>query len=180
MLDNIYALYTFRMICTGFVLFGALHYAALIFKFNLAEVIGKRIPYANVVIYAVFALSAIYLAFDRTTWLPFLGETVLPGALVPVKTNSGNTMVEVHVRPGAKVAYWSAKPSSETKQVDSAYDDYSNGGVVMADDKGVATLSFDKGGEYTVPSGKTIMSHVHYREFSDVYGMVGPVQTAFI
>ncbi len=180
MFDDVYSLYTFRMICTGLVLFGAIHYAAMIFKFNLAEAIGKRVPYAAVIIYAMFALSALYLAFDRTTWLPFLGESVLPGSLVPIKAHSGNTHVEVHVRPGAKVAYWAAKPSSDVKAVDAAYDDYSNGGVVMADDKGVAVLTFDKGGEYVVPSGKQLMSHVHYREFGDVYGMVGPVQTAFV
>jgi hypothetical protein len=50
----------------------------------------------------------------------------------------------------------------------------------MANDLGVATLTFNKGTEYVVPSGKQLKSHVHYREFNDKVGMVGPVQSVFI
>jgi hypothetical protein len=106
---------------------------------------------------------------------------VLPSAVVPLKTNVGDTVVDVKVAPGAKVAYWAAKPGSNPEiPVEKAYDDYSNSGVVLANDLGVAVLTFNKGTEYVVPSGKQLKSHVHYREFNDKIGMVGPVQSVFV
>jgi len=177
-----------RMIMTGIFLFGAVHYDEMFFNFNLAEYLNlvffrvfRKRGVVDKVIYAIFAICAIILAFDRTTWLPFLGDTVLPSAVVPLKTNVGDTTVDVKVAPDAKVAFWAAKPgaNSETK-VEQAYDDYSNSGVVLANDLGVATLTFNKGTEYVVPSGKHLKSHVHYREFNDKIGMIGPVLSVFI
>ena len=206
-MTDVYVMYTLRMVVTAIVLFSALHYGALFFDYNLAEyfnlvyfrVFNKRAAIHKIV-YALFAICGLILAIDRTTWLPFLGDTVLPSAVVPLKTNVGDTIVEVNVTPGAKVVYWAAKPVKEIETssssslldeygiirerrvplVEQAYDDFSNSGVVLANDLGVATLSFDKGSEYVVPSGKQLKSHVHYREFSDKLGMVGPVQSVFL
>lgn len=187
-MQEVYTLYTIRMIMTGIVLFGAVHYGAMVFDLNLAEYLNlvffrtfRKRGVVDKVIYALFAICAIILAFDRTTWLPFLGDTVLPSAVVPLKTNVGDTTVDVKVAPGAKVVFWAAKPGTnpETK-VEQAYDDYSNSGVVLANDLGVATLTFNKGTEYVVPSGKQLKSHVHYREFNDKIGMVGPVRSVFV
>jgi hypothetical protein len=187
-MEEIYLLYTLRMIITGVVLFGAIHYGALVFDYNLAEyfnlfffrVFRKR-GSVDKIIYAIFAICGLILAFDRTTWLPFLGDTVLPSAVVPLKTNIGDTTVDVKVAPGAKVAFWAAKPGSNPDiKVANAYDDYSNSGVVLANDLGVATLTFNKGTEYVVPSGKRLKSHVHYREFHDKHGIVGPVKSVFV
>lgn len=74
-----------------------------------------------------------------------------------------------------------AKPGDnpDTPVVD-AYGKYDNSGVVMSDASGIATLVFEKGTEYTVPSGKHLKSHVHYRELTGAYGMIGPVKTVFI
>ncbi len=187
--------YTIHMLVTGIALFGALHYLSMAAGFNFAEYLSilffkKRFP-LHTVIYVLFGACALYLVLQRDTWLPFLGETVMPSALVPIKANSGNTTVSVNVKPGAKVVYWSAKPgsksdeklpghkSSETIGVEDAYADYANSGVVQADSNGVAKLSFDKGTDYVVPGGRTISSHVHYREMDLQYGMMGPVQTVY-
>ena len=187
-MQEIYTLYTIRMVVTGIVLFGAIHYGAMIFDFNLAEYLNlvffrvfRKRGIVDKIIYAIFAICAVILAFDRTTWLPFLGDSVLPAAVVPLKTNVGDTVVEVKVAPGAKVAYWAAKPGSNPEiPVEKAYDDYSTSGVVLANDLGVAVLTFNKGTEYVVPSGKQLKSHVHNREFNDKMGMVGPVQSVFV
>ena len=147
----------------------------------------------NKVIYFIVGISAIVLAFDRTLWLPFLGESVLPSVLIPLSSNSAsastsntanatNSMhVKVNVKPNTKVAYWAARPGNnpETPVAD-AYDKFDNSGVVMSDASGIATISFEKGTEYTVPSGRQLKSHVHYRELSGEYGMIGPVQTVFV
>lgn len=178
--------YTIHMIVTGIALFGALHYLSMAAGFNFAEYLSivffkKRFP-LHTVIYVLFGACALYLVLQRDTWLPFLGETVMPSALVPIKANSGNTTVSVNVKPGAKVVYWSAKPGSKSDEkpwVEDAYADYANSGVVQADSNGVAKLSFDKGTDYVVPGGRTISSHVHYREMDLQYGMMGPVQTVY-
>ena len=97
-MTEIYLMYTLRMIMMGIVLFGAAHYGAMIFDFNLAEYLSKktRIPVICKIIYAIFAIGALILAFDRDTWLPFLGDTVMPSSIVPLKTNvGGDTKVQV-------------------------------------------------------------------------------------
>ena len=146
------------------------------------------------IIYVVVAISALILAFQRDTWLPFLGESVLPGAVLALKTNSGDTTVDVKVKPLTKVAYWAAKPESkpESKPTDGAsegnkavppvkdaYAHFENSGVVVANEQGVAKLVFNKGTSYVVPSGRKIESHVHYREFGED-GMMGPVKSVFV
>lgn len=198
---NIWLYTSVRMVAVAIVLIGGVNWFAVAFGYNLVETINrilsgvfrKRLS-LDKVIYFIVGLCAIVLAFDRTLWLPFLGETVLPSVLIPVTSATANdNTVEVHVAPNTKVAYWSAKPgnnpeiptvnespSSSLPTVKDAYGKYENSGVVMSDENGVATLAFKKGTAYVVPSGKHIGSHVHYRELSGEYGMIGPVQSVFV
>jgi uncharacterized membrane protein YuzA (DUF378 family) len=180
------------MILLAIVIIGALNWGFHTFGYNLVEMLNRflsgvfkrRLPLDRI-IYVVVAVSAVALAVQRDTWLPFLGESVLPGAVVPLKKNSGDTTVDVKVKPLAKVAYWAAKPESKPAEVGNvppvkaAYDDFENSGVVVANDQGVATLVFNKGTSYVVPSGRKIESHVHYREFGED-GMMGPIKSVFI
>ena len=197
-----YSALVFHMVLIAIVLVGALNWGFHTFGYNLVEMLNRflsgvfkrRLPLDRV-IYVVVAVSALILAFQRDTWLPFLGNSVLPGAVVPLKKNMGDTTVDVKVMPGAKVAYWAAEPetklgatdkgASEGNKADSvplvraAYDQFENSGVVVANDQGVATLVFNKGTSYIVPSGRKLESHVHYREFGED-GMMGPVKSVFI
>ena len=183
------------MVLIALVLVGALNWGFHTFGYNLVEMLNRffsgvfkrRLPLDRI-IYVVVAISALILAFQRDTWLPFLGESVLPGAVVALKTNSGDTTVDVKVKSGTKVAYWAAKPESKPESkpaaegpvlVKAAYDDFENSGVVVANEQGVAKLVFNKGTSYVVPSGRKIESHVHYREFGED-GMMGPVKSVFI
>jgi uncharacterized membrane protein YuzA (DUF378 family) len=187
--DNIWLFTSVRMFVIAIVLIGGVNWFAVAFGYNLVEslnrilsrVFHKRLP-LDTVIYFIVGLCSIALAFDRTLWLPFLGESVLPSALVSVTSAKASTnKVDVHVRPNVKVAYWSANPGNNPDTpVEEAYGKFENSGVVMSDDKGVATLSFEKGTEYVVPSGKRLKSHVHYRELAGKYGMMGPVQSVFV
>jgi uncharacterized membrane protein YuzA (DUF378 family) len=191
MMDGNIWLYTsVRMVLIAIVLIGGVNWFAVAFGYNLVESINrilsgvfrKRLS-IDKVIYFIVGVCAIVLAFDRTLWLPFLGETVLPSVLIPVTSATANdNTVEVHVTPNTKVAYWSAKPGKNTEipTVKDAYGNFENSGVVMSDEDGIATLAFDKGTAYVVPSGKHIGSHVHYRELTGEYGMIGPVQSVFI
>lgn len=187
--DNIWLYTTVRMIAVAVVLIGGVNWFAVAFGYNLVESLNRFLSTVfrrrlslDKLIYFVVGLCAIALAFDRTLWLPFLGESVLPSALVPVSSlKNGTERVEVHVTPNTKVAYWSAKPGNNPDTpVEDAYGNFENSGVVMSDEKGVATLTFNKGTEYVVPSGKRLKSHVHYRELAGKYGMIGPVQSVFV
>jgi uncharacterized membrane protein YuzA (DUF378 family) len=193
-----YSAAVFHMVLIALVLVGALNWGFHTFGYNLVEMLNRflsgvfkrRLPLDRI-IYVVVAISALILAFQRDMWLPFLGETVLPGAIVALKTNSGDTTVDVHVKPGTKVVYWAAEPSHDTEgvgasegnkvvpPVKAAYDKFENSGVVAANEQGVAKLVFNKGTSYIVPSGRKIESHVHYREFGED-GMMGPVKSVFI
>jgi uncharacterized membrane protein YuzA (DUF378 family) len=183
-----YSAAVFHMVLIALVLVGALNWGFHTFGYNLVEMLNRflsgvfkrRLPLDRI-IYVVVAISALILAFQRDTWLPFLGESVLPGAVLALKTNSGDTTVDVKVKPGTKVAYWAAKPEAEgaVPQVKVAYDDFENSGVVVANEQGVAKLVFNKGTSYVVPSGRKLESHVHYREFGED-GMMGPVKSVFV
>ncbi len=174
-----------RMILTTVVLVGALNWGATAFGYNLVELLSKNLnnlfktnyPFDKIV-YIIVAICAILLAYDRTTWLPFLGKSVLPDSLVPLKTpTTSDTKVTIKTEPNTKIAYWAALPKGEHPDVITAYDDFSNSGVVMSDSNGNAELPVLAGSSYVVPSGRKISRHVHYRILGEPYGMMGPIET---
>jgi len=187
---NTYHIYTVKMIFMGFIIFGALNYGMTAIGFNIIDIVSNKINnqintqiYLDKIIYVIIAISALMLMFNRTTWLPFLGTCVFPSkGLIPNKINNdGDKKIEVIVKPNTRIAYWSSiqKNPNQIPDVVSAYDDYSNSGVVTSDNNGVAILSFKLGTDYIVPGNKLIKRHVHYRELDLEYGMMGEVQTVF-
>ena len=196
MLDgNIWMKTTIRMIAIAAIIAGGINWFAVAFGYNLVDLLNsalsrffKKQLSLNKVIYFIVGISAIVLAFDRTLWLPFLGDSVLPSVLIPLSSASASTSnstgaqkIQVKVSPNTKVAYWAARPGNNPEiPVADAYSKFDNSGVIMSDASGTATISFEKGTEYTVPSGRQLKSHVHYRELSGEYGMIGPVQTVFV
>ena len=168
------------------VIVGALNWGLTALDYNVVDKLNTGLnglvntnTYLDKIIYGAVAIAAIILALKRDSWLPFLGYTVMPSSLIPLKQNKGDISVTVQVRPNAKVAYWATSPNkkSETPDVRTAYGDYSNSGVVMADKNGKATLVVAKGTSYIVPSGVEIARHVHYRELTDEWDMMKPIKT---
>ena len=132
-------------------------------------------------IYLFGGICTIIFIMNTYNWLPFLGETVFPSSLVPLKTVEGDTTITINTLSNTKIAYWSSKPSDKkTPGVEEAYDDYSNSGVVMSDSNGKAVLTFNKGTDYIVPGGKLIKKHVHYRVLDGDWALIGPVKTVYI
>jgi uncharacterized membrane protein YuzA (DUF378 family) len=174
-----------RMILTGVVVVGAVNWGTTAFGYNLVELLSNllnnlfKTNYCfDKGIYVVVAVCGVLLASSRTTWLPFLGKSVLPGSLVPLKTpTQSNMKVSIKTEPNAKVAYWAALPTGENPDVFTAYGDYSNSGVVMSDANGNAELPILAGSGYTVPSGRRLERHVHYRVVDEHRGMMGVVRT---
>ncbi len=161
-----------RMIVTALVIIGAINWGTTALGYNLVDMFSKTVNgYLKTdypidkVIYFIVAGCAIALALRRTTWLPFLGRSVLPGNLVTVQTPAkADKKVKITTKPKAKIAYWAAYGKDKKEQdVFDAYGDFTNSGVVVADDKGVAELPIIEGGGYTVPSGKKLPRHIHYR-----------------
>jgi uncharacterized membrane protein YuzA (DUF378 family) len=140
--------------------------------------------YANI-LYIVIGAAALPLLFQRDMYLPFLGETVLPGgALVPKTPQNANQQVTIRTRPGAKVVYWTAEPNpnqgSDLPSPEDAYGEFENSGVVEADTSGHAILRFRGPPQtYTVPFKGRLDPHVHFR-ISNENGFMERVQIVYV
>jgi uncharacterized membrane protein YuzA (DUF378 family) len=175
-------LFKFAMVV---LIVGALAWLSVgIFQINPVEkLLGFRSPAARVV-YILVGICAVAIMFNRDTYLPFLGETVLPCAIIPEQLPEGaDTQVKVHVTPGAKVLYWAAEPATEglknIKDWRGAYLKYMNSGVVKANEEGVATLMVRKPQPYRVPWKGQLEPHIHFRE-CNTDGMVSRIKTVFL
>ena len=169
------------------VILGALNWGLTALNFNVVNFFNvqiNRLLNTNIqldkVIYLIIAIASFQL-MKRDVFLPFLGQTVIPPSVIPLKKNKYQTdTVKIHVKPNSKVIYWATKKLDSNKNsVWKAYDDYSNSGVVMSDKNGVAILKLQKGSGYIVPWGnKYIPPHVHYRiELSP--GKLGRIETIY-
>lgn len=129
----------------------------------------------------IIGICAVSLAFNRDFYLPFLGQTVLPIVKEVSHIQLGTTESKVQLSklpPNSKVIYWAAMPGKDTlTDPFAAYGDYSNSGVVVADEKGEAELKLNCPMQYKV-RGKTLHKHVHYRvEDPKMKGMFSRIYT---
>ncbi len=149
---------------------------------NFVEsVVGKTF---GRIIYVLVGIAAVTIMFNRDTYLPFLGETVLPCTTIPERVPPGATKeLRVPAPAGSKVLYWAAEPAmEELKQIPTwqqAYSKFENAGVVTTDSTGVAILKVRNPQPYLVPFKGRIEPHVHFR-ICDGTGMLGRVKTVFI
>jgi uncharacterized membrane protein YuzA (DUF378 family) len=135
-------------------------------------------------VYMAVGLAALYLAVQRDVYLPFLGETVLPCSLLEERGVQGaDTEVPLGGLPaGAKILFWASESAAGptlTPDWRKAYGAFENAGVTHADAQGFATLRVRRPQAYSVPSGKRLDSHVHWR-VCGVNGFIGPVQTTWV
>lgn len=149
---------------------------------GVKALLGRKL---SSIVFILVGISALLLALRRDVYLPFLGQTVFPGAMLSAKTPQGaNDTVTLTVRPGAKVVYWAAEPDAHKTGVAAdwkeAYGSFENSGVVVADDMGTALLRIRGPPQpYKVPLKGTLRSHVHFRVEQEG-GFFGPVQTKYI
>ena len=136
----------------------------------------------NKFIYLLILIASIMVIIKRETWLPFLGTSVLPESLIPLKIPlNANTNITVKTKPNSKIAYWSTLPGKDDDKIDviTAYGDYSNSGVTMSDKNGIAILPIQIGTGYIVPNGRHIQRHLHYRVVGMPYGLIGKIKTIY-
>jgi len=162
----------------------ALNYGAVaIFRFGFLELLlGRGI--AARAIYGLIGFAALMIMFDRDTYLPFLGETVMPASVLAERLPAGASVaIKVRVPPGSKVMYWAAEPATEglelMKDWREAYQTFENAGVTHADSRGNAILKVRPPQAYSVPFRGRLDPHVHYR-VCHPDGMMGRVETVFL
>tara|TARA_B110000908_G_scaffold172389_1_gene239511 strand:- start:3038 stop:3604 length:567 start_codon:yes stop_codon:yes gene_type:complete len=172
-------------VCAILVIVGSINCGSMALGKDLVQIIAnklrtiKDLPYEKI-IYLAIATAGIILATNKDFWMPFLGDSVLPHQIIPLKNNKKyDTILKVPVPKGAKVAYWAALPNDKTPPVTNAYGQFNNSGVVMADNNGIAELKVLKGSGYIVPSGRYIAPHVHYRVLNNELAMMGPVKKVY-
>lgn len=153
-------------------------YASLLFVMT-----SKNAPIFQFVSLIVFVLT-LYVMFQRDTYLPFLGKSVLPMSvlkdqLVPEGADKEVT-VAVAAKDGTKVIYWGALPADKTMETPwVAYGNYANTGIAVVKD-GHVTFRFQCPAKYRVPSGRALDRHVHYRTCCDKNVMLSPIQTVYV
>jgi len=182
MILNTYKIILINIFMNVLVFIVAINSVSSKFGFDGFNKIDSMIGYnISKLIYILAGIAILFLAIKKQTWLPFLGETIIPSILIPETINIGDTTIKIKIKPNTKVAYWSALPSTDEKPtVDKAYGNYSNAGVSKSDNDGFATLTFNKGTGYVVPDGRYIKPHIHYRELNNEYSMIGPVNTIYL
>jgi hypothetical protein len=166
-----------------FVIVGAINWGMIGgLRVNLVErLLGKGSGLSRVV-YILVGVSALMLAFNRDTYLPFLGESVFPCSVLSDQTPPGATRsVTVQAEPGAKVVFWASEPAdgSGVPTWQGAYRGYLNAGVATADASGKAVLKVRDPQPYTVPFKGKLDAHVHFRICGPT-GFVGRIKTVFL
>lgn len=171
----------FHIVVISLVLLGAINWLSI--GATGVDLVRLGLPprYAKWV-YIVIGVAALSLVFRKDIYLPFLGETILPGGALVVKTpQNANEQVSIRTLPNAKVVYWAAEPNpTQGKNLPTwseAYDEYENSGVAVADGGGNAILRFRGPPQaYTVPIKGRLEPHIHFR-ICDSNGVMGPVQS---
>ena len=178
--------YSNHILLVTLVIIGSINWGAHALGYNFVDILSQElnklfksnIPINNI-IYIIVAFAGLILASRQTTWLPFLGETVLPESLIPLKTiPTSDKTIQINTLPNVKIAYWTALNKGDHTIVNQAYGNYENSGVVMSDSNGIAVLPIMTGTGYTLPSGCILPRHIHYRVIGHYNNsMIGKVNT---
>lgn len=159
--------------------------------FYLVQASGLQINYNSFgyrIVAFMIGLCALYFAFDRDYYLPFLGKSVIP---IIQKKSLSNNLKEIkltNLPPNTRILYWAAKSEyPSTGEVDwRVYNDYSNSGVVQSDIIGNTNVKIECPVEYNVPlffglGKRRLKRHLHYRyEIPGQIGLFSRVYTKYI
>jgi len=133
--------------------------------------------------YIFIVLVAIYLMFRRETYLPFLGESVVPYSVFTEKINPITSItanpinIKINTPNAEKVIWWAASEDQHkvAQTPEEAYNEYENSGVSNVSKDGTVSIVFPCPTQYKIPSGRILKKHLHYRETHG--GMLSEVKT---
>ena len=124
----------------------------------------------------------LYLLFDIKTYLPFLGETVLPSKLL-CNNNKNNDIINnnnlIHLKIKTdinteKIVWWAADEEDNRKVINDpkeAYKNYNNSGISLVDNGHTEVVLLCP--KSYIAGGRELPKHLHYRESKkDVLGDV--------
>ncbi len=162
--------------------------------FYLVQASGLKINYGSFgyrLLAFMIGICALYFAFDRDYYLPFLGKSVIPIIKDGFDKTNSNNLKEIkltNLPPNTRILYWAAKSVYPTTgEVDwRVYNDYSNSGVVQSDIIGNTIVKIECPVEYNVPlflglGKKRLKRHLHYRyEIPGQTGLFSRVYTKYI
>jgi uncharacterized membrane protein YuzA (DUF378 family) len=132
------------------VLLGALNYGFKVFNYDFMEYIKN--VHMRQFIYVIISLSALLLAFQRDTYLPQFGPSMIPSNAFKEYHNFDTQSIKILANGGIKIVYW----ANNSINSDNGFNNYENSGIVPVDDDNTATLYF-KCPENTLPK------HIYYR-----------------
>lgn len=177
-----------HMVAMALLVVGGLNWGLLGLSAGRLDAFRPLGSWGRIVAHVLVGMAALWVAGRRDTYLPFLGETVIPCAILADRVPE-HADKEVHVdglKPGAKVLFWAAEPATEglarIRTWQQAYLEFANAGVATVDGEGRAVFHIRKPAGYVVPGGRGLTAHVHWRicgsgSEDGAAGMLGPVQT---
>lgn len=179
-----YYLHMLAFILTAIGALNAVSYGALGFDaLYYLNVVTFNSRQFLLLVYVLMALSVIHLIGKRDSYLPFLGESVIPMSLPEYTPKDGklHTIINVDDPEAVKVMYWSANPSSIVfNNHDRAYQNFNNAGIVPVVDKQAKLILTNCPAQYKVPqyglSEQTLPKHIHFR-YIRASGMASEVFT---
>lgn len=138
----------------------------------------------------IVVLSAIFLGCFRDTYLPFLGNSIIPltsfvSEKIPDGANISYILNTKDYPNGTRVFYWGAKSTNKNTIQSNpikAYGDYNNSGVSIVNN-GKAVLKFFCPDKYSINYIKgtflknNIERHLHYRIECPDSGFLSSVKT---
>jgi len=179
--DIQYGMKVINKLAMVWLIFGAILLGTLgLTRVNLLDKLFGKQSVLTRIVYIGIGISAISLAFNRDTYLPFLGESVFPCSVLGNQTPPGATRsIHVHVQPDAKVVFWAAEPGDGLGTWKEAYRGYQNAGITTADSAGMATLTVREPQGYSVPWKGHLEPHIHFRVCGPT-GFVGRIKTVYL
>lgn len=169
------------MLAMFLMVIGGLNWGIVgVFQINFMQKLISN-PNHRKIIYTLIGLATLYIMIRRSTWLPFLGDSVIPCSFFEVKEQNEFThIINLKLKPGIKVIYWAANSDDDYEKlsdVKKAYGKVTNSGMAIADENGIAKLKFKYPQAYFVKNlwKKNLPPHIHYRICKGQM-MLGPVK----
>jgi uncharacterized membrane protein YuzA (DUF378 family) len=158
-----------------FVIIGALNWGLIAInpEYNILNNFNNLV---NKIILGVIGVSAVYVAMQRKTFLPFLDECVMPifnylGDTTTAKLTEEGSRLDYNKliikipdgETGTKIVYWAASPNDKLQDnPENAYADFNNSGISDIVN-GIAILAVKCPAEYKVPVAGRLPKHIHFR-----------------
>lgn len=143
----------------------------------------KNLEFKKIIL-TLLSFYAVFLLFNKNTYLPFLGQTVLPSKLLCNNINNdliknNNNLIHLKINTDKdtdKIVWWAADNDNIDKVINNpndAYKNYNNSGISLVNN-GLAEVVLLCPKSY-MAGGRELPKHLHYRESKK--DMLGDVKT---